>query len=69
MSSLGHFQRWEVVQSELASHYIMYTSDLRTLEWVLRLMHQPLLSLLPLESWMITPVTAVTETKMSSYLA
>ena len=23
----GHFQRWEVLQSELASHYILYTSD------------------------------------------
>ena len=28
----GHFQLWDVVQSELAPHYILYTRDLRGLE-------------------------------------
>ena len=69
-SELGHLQRWEVVQSELASQYILYTRDLRTLEQALRLimMHQPTQ---PFESSKITPVTvtAVTEIKMFAYLA
>ena len=61
---ISHIQQWEAVQSELAWHYILYTSDLCTQEQALRLIHQPQH---PFESSKTTPVTAVTVIKISAY--